>query len=169
MNRVSFYQMNWNYSLSVSHVAAPPDHGVSRVTHTLSGCRRLRGELPVKIVQKPASFAAIVRQGIGFAKFGQNVARYDEMSSPKSRASHELRSRTCTPQVDCGRFPIKRVVGDSVAVEADIFGDGHDVVAAALLYRLGEAANGFASSMRPLVNDRWTGEFPDRANWRVPI
>ena len=31
------------------------------------------------------------------------------------------------PQVDGGRFPIKRVVGDEVLVEADVFADGHDV------------------------------------------
>jgi starch synthase (maltosyl-transferring) len=36
------------------------------------------------------------------------------------------------PAVDGGRFPIKRTVGESVHVVADIFGDGHDVVAAVL-------------------------------------
>src|SRR3954469_13486133 len=64
-----------------------------------------------------------------------------------------------SPQIDCGRFPIKRVVGDSVAVEADIFGDGHDAIGAALLYRFGEG-EWLRSPMRPLVNDRWAAEFP---------
>ncbi len=32
------------------------------------------------------------------------------------------------PQVDCGRFPIKRTIGDRVLVSADIFADGHDVL-----------------------------------------
>ena len=40
-----------------------------------------------------------------------------------------------TPQVDCGRFPAKRAIGESVAVEADVFTDGHDAVAATLLDR----------------------------------
>ena len=31
-----------------------------------------------------------------------------------------------TPAVDAGRFPVKRIVGEVVGVEADIFGDGHD-------------------------------------------
>ena len=45
------------------------------------------------------------------------------------------------PQVDAGRFPIKRVPGERVYVSADIFADGHDVLAAALLYRkTGDAA-----------------------------
>ena len=32
------------------------------------------------------------------------------------------------PQLNCGRFPIKRIVDDLVSVEADVFGDGHDEV-----------------------------------------
>ena len=39
-----------------------------------------------------------------------------------------------TPEIDCGRFPIKRVVGDMVRVEANVFADGHDQVACRLLY-----------------------------------
>ncbi len=36
------------------------------------------------------------------------------------------------PQIDCGRFPIKRVVGETVVVEAIVFADGHDQVACQL-------------------------------------
>ena len=32
------------------------------------------------------------------------------------------------PQVDGGRFPIKRIVGDEVVVEADVFADGHEEI-----------------------------------------
>ena len=39
------------------------------------------------------------------------------------------------PLIDGGRYPIKRVVGEDVVVEADIFKDGHDIVAAALKWR----------------------------------
>ena len=39
------------------------------------------------------------------------------------------------PQIDSGRFPIKRVVGERIVVEADVFADGHDVVAAVLEFR----------------------------------
>ena len=39
------------------------------------------------------------------------------------------------PELDGGRHAIKRVVGDVVAVEADIFCDGHDKIAAAIKYR----------------------------------
>jgi len=63
------------------------------------------------------------------------------------------------PEIDCGRFPAKRVVGDDVVVEADILADGHDVLAASVLYRkIGDADWGEAP-MSPLVNDRWRGVF----------
>src|SRR5438046_3596971 len=40
------------------------------------------------------------------------------------------------PEIDAGRFPAKRATGETVTVEADIFADGHDVLAAVLKYRL---------------------------------
>jgi hypothetical protein len=39
------------------------------------------------------------------------------------------------PEIDAGRFPAKRTAGEMVEVTADIFADGHDQVAADLLYR----------------------------------
>ncbi|MDP3039062.1 MAG: DUF3416 domain-containing protein, partial [Deltaproteobacteria bacterium] len=39
------------------------------------------------------------------------------------------------PEIDGGRFSIKRVVGEKVVVEADIFTDGHDALSCILLYR----------------------------------
>jgi starch synthase (maltosyl-transferring) len=40
-----------------------------------------------------------------------------------------------TPKLDGGRYPIKRVIGSVIEVSADIFKDGHDLIAARLLYR----------------------------------
>ncbi len=63
------------------------------------------------------------------------------------------------PQVDAGRFPVKRCVGDVVAVEADVFIDGHDVLRARLLSRAQGARAWREAEMRPLGNDRWRAEF----------
>jgi starch synthase (maltosyl-transferring) len=63
-----------------------------------------------------------------------------------------------SPEVDCGRFAIKRVAGETVAVEADVFADGHDRVACHILYRQGNEEMK-SSPMKPLGNDRWRGEF----------
>jgi starch synthase (maltosyl-transferring) len=38
------------------------------------------------------------------------------------------------PEVNCGKFAIKRVVGDRVVVEADVFADGHDQIACRIAY-----------------------------------
>jgi starch synthase (maltosyl-transferring) len=64
-----------------------------------------------------------------------------------------------TPQVDGGRFPAKRTVGDQVRVEADIFTDGHDAIAASLLARREGSSEWTEIPMQPLVNDRWFAAF----------
>jgi starch synthase (maltosyl-transferring) len=64
-----------------------------------------------------------------------------------------------TPCVDGGRFPIKRVVGDTVEVQADCLADGHDVVACVVQWRRRGAAGWQQAAMRPLGNDRWSAAF----------
>lgn len=68
-----------------------------------------------------------------------------------------------SPEVDCGRFAIKRVVGETVVVEADVFADGHDSVACRILYWQDQAEQQ-AVSMKSLGNDRWRGEFQFRVS-----
>ncbi|MGH9545497.1 MAG: alpha-1,4-glucan--maltose-1-phosphate maltosyltransferase [Terriglobales bacterium] len=63
------------------------------------------------------------------------------------------------PQVDCGRFPIKRTVGDRIEVTADIFADGHDVLHAVLQHRPASQPNWEEAPMEPQTNDRWRGVF----------
>ncbi|HWI40728.1 MAG TPA: maltotransferase domain-containing protein, partial [Verrucomicrobiae bacterium] len=63
------------------------------------------------------------------------------------------------PEINCGRFPIKRVVGEKVTVEADIFCDGHDEIAALLLYRNGDEETWREVPMLAVGNDRWQGSF----------
>ena len=86
------------------------------------------------------------------------------------------------PEVDCGHFPIKRIIGEQVEVTADIHADGHDVLFATLQYRSPSQNEWQEIKMEPLVNDRWTAAFsvteqgrylytvtawPDRfASWR---
>ncbi|MBI3280734.1 MAG: DUF3416 domain-containing protein, partial [Acidobacteria bacterium] len=67
-----------------------------------------------------------------------------------------------TPEIECGRFPIKRTTGESVAVEADVFADGHDAVACRVLYKKQGAREWEQVRMEPLPNDRWKAEFPVR-------
>jgi starch synthase (maltosyl-transferring) len=63
------------------------------------------------------------------------------------------------PEVDGGRFPIKRTVGEKVQVRADIYADGHDLLRAVLLHRREEEKAWTEQEMRLVNNDRWGGEF----------
>jgi len=63
------------------------------------------------------------------------------------------------PEIDGGKYPIKRTVGERVVVEADIHADGHDVLSAVVLYRPDRESAWSEAIMRPLQNDRWRGQF----------
>jgi starch synthase (maltosyl-transferring) len=64
-----------------------------------------------------------------------------------------------SPEVQCGRFPAKRIAGDAISVEADVFADGHDTPMAVLLWRPKGATGWIEAPMEPLPNDRWRAEF----------
>jgi starch synthase (maltosyl-transferring) len=104
------------------------------------------------------------------------------------RAPHVARGRgrvvveRVWPEIDSGRFPIKRTVGERVTVSADVFADGHDLLAGVVKYRhlpagrpsAGPGPRGPGSAisedgadpaswhevpLAPLDNDRWEGSF----------
>jgi len=64
-----------------------------------------------------------------------------------------------SPEIDGGRFPVKRALGDQVRVEADIFTDGHDSIAASVLVHREGSEEWTEIAMQPLVNDRWAAAF----------
>ncbi|MGH7364984.1 MAG: alpha-1,4-glucan--maltose-1-phosphate maltosyltransferase [Candidatus Rokuibacteriota bacterium] len=70
------------------------------------------------------------------------------------------------PAVDDGRHPVKRVVGDTLTVTADIFKEGHDLLAASIRYRAADGADWSETALRPVDNDGWAGSFPLEANTR---
>ncbi len=92
-------------------------------------------------------------------------SRYRTMPTPAAADSlpAQLPSRVVVenvqPEIDEGRFPIKRTVGEEVVVTADVFTDGHDVLAAVLRYRHVASPDWIEVAMGALPNDRWTGRF----------
>jgi starch synthase (maltosyl-transferring) len=90
---------------------------------------------------------------------------HEEASAPENRTPTLLDVRrraiieNVQPQVDGGRFPIKRAVGEAVIVEADVFTDGHDVPRARLRHRRAGESEWIEEEMQPLVNDRWRARF----------
>lgn len=70
------------------------------------------------------------------------------------------------PEVNCGRFPIKRVIGEKVRVEANIYADGHEELGASLLYRHESESDWHSELLTPLENDRWYGTFSvEKMGW----
>ncbi|MDH3671095.1 MAG: alpha-1,4-glucan--maltose-1-phosphate maltosyltransferase [Gammaproteobacteria bacterium] len=63
------------------------------------------------------------------------------------------------PEIDAGRFPIKRTVGEKIVVEADAFTDGHDQITCVLLHRREAEADWIETPMTALGNDRWRATF----------
>jgi len=63
-----------------------------------------------------------------------------------------------SPSVEGGDFAVKRVVGERVAVEAVVFADGHEQLAAELAWRASDSGEWQTMRMAQLPNDRWTGE-----------
>lgn len=63
------------------------------------------------------------------------------------------------PEVDAGRYPAKRTVGERVDVTAHIFGDGHDHIRAQVLYRKEGAGEWQRIEMQDHGNDVWYAAF----------
>ncbi|QEH34648.1 Alpha-1,4-glucan:maltose-1-phosphate maltosyltransferase 1 [Aquisphaera giovannonii] len=79
--------------------------------------------------------------------------------SPPRPAPSRVIVEGVTPEIDAGRFPVKRTVGEEVVVSAFAFTDGHDNLAGVVKYRVVGAADWSEASLRPLGQDLWTGVF----------
>ena len=75
------------------------------------------------------------------------------------------------PEIDDGRFPVKRVVGETVAVEADAFTDGHDSIACRLLWRPESQREWNEAEMEALPNDLWRAAFAvtEQGRWLYTV
>ncbi|MGO8767029.1 MAG: alpha-1,4-glucan--maltose-1-phosphate maltosyltransferase [Limisphaerales bacterium] len=78
---------------------------------------------------------------------------------PEREGRRRVIIENVTPEIGAGRFAIKRTSGGSVVVEADIFADGHDSLAAVLKFRAEDNPEWSETPMEFLTNDRWRGEF----------
>ncbi len=86
--------------------------------------------------------------------------------SPADPTGPRFRIEDIFPCVDGGRYPVKRIAGETVDVWADIFREGHDVMAAALLWRPESSADWHREPMQFHSNDRWRGQFvPPQPGW----
>ncbi|MFW5833477.1 MAG: maltotransferase domain-containing protein [Pseudomonadota bacterium] len=107
--------------------------------------------------------------------FASRPAAAKRRRAPSPRASQKrleelaaarVAIEAVTPQLDGGRFPVKRVVGDILEVEADILMDGHDKLAAELLLKAVDDGTWRRVPMHPIDNDRWGGRIALTRNTR---
>ncbi len=99
------------------------------------------------------------RNGRGGKAMGTSAGRDDELHLPPRRPPRVV-VEAVSPQVERGRFPVKRTVGEEVVVEADVYTEGHDLLTAVLRYRRESETSWHELEMKPLVNDRWRAAFP---------
>ena len=86
--------------------------------------------------------------------------------APNDPTGPRFRIEDIYPCVDGGRYPIKRVAGESVDIWADIFREGHDVLAAAIIWRVEKSPDWHREPMALYGNDRWHGHFvPPEPGW----
>ena len=86
---------------------------------------------------------------------------YGQRQSAEPAVGHPERVTitNVSPQLDGGRYAIKRVTGDEVKVSADIVADGHEVLSAVVLHRLDGERRWNEVAMTPTENDRWEASF----------
>ncbi len=92
------------------------------------------------------------------------VARLPSRGTPDGEGRVVIEA--VSPELDGGRSAVKRIVGEEVRVEADIFSDGHEIIAAAIQSRLVGTAEWREDPMAFVDNDRWAGSFPLERNAR---
>jgi starch synthase (maltosyl-transferring) len=80
------------------------------------------------------------------------------VSIPKTTPAR-IQIQDVSPQTDCGRYPVKRTVGDKVEVRARIFRDGHELLGAAVRHKGPDATRWSETRLEALGNDVWAGSF----------
>lgn len=124
-------------------------------------------EVPEKLDLQPLEMRLLRSRAGG----GRVREESGEAGKPQDPVMAELGSRPILiqavwPEIDGGRYAVKREVGDALEVSADIFKDGHDTLAAAVLYREKHGVRWQEAPMRLVDNDRWAGSVPLRRNTR---
>ncbi len=88
------------------------------------------------------------------------VGMGDQPEVDEAERMPRIAMEAMTPCVDGGRHPAKRIVGTAVRVEVDVITDGHDTLAANLLWRTADEDSWREMRMDPIGNDRWAADMP---------
>jgi len=114
------------------------------------------GAAPSLLAASPLTLEAGAVRLIRISRLHERLFSAEELPARPERPTRVVIERV-TPELDGGRFPVKRVVGETLEVQADIFRDGHDKIAAGLWLRCQGAEAWRIVPMHPIDNDRWGG------------
>ncbi|CAM2143337.1 Alpha-1,4-glucan:maltose-1-phosphate maltosyltransferase [Pararobbsia alpina] len=104
------------------------------------------GKRDVQIVS-----STVIKRGV---KAAERKRVLEATTAPRVMIEH------VQPCVDDGRFAVKRVVGDQLRISADIFMDGHDVLAAVVQWRPADQTEWHETPLEFVGNDHWTASIP---------
>jgi len=121
--------------------------------------------MPLEVKVLRAVLRPVRQVPIGPCEAGHKPAHH-----PAWRPEARIQIENVYPEIDAGRYPAKRIVGDTVEVWADLFRDGHDKLAAVLKYAF-EDDEWRETPFAFHDNDRWVARFrPDKVGrWRYTI
>ena len=86
-------------------------------------------------------------------------------------ASNRVAFEGIAPEIDGGRFPARVALDEDFVVEADVFVDGHDILAAAVVWRAASAKRWTEVPMAFVENDHWMGRirFPEMGDYEFSL
>lgn len=129
----------------------------ARMPGSYTAADRVDRKLPARI--GPAGYALVAPTPSVPVKLSGHLAGDKRKSVTAAMRGPRIAIENVSPSVDRGQFPVKCTVGDTLHVQADVFMDGHEDIAVALLWRAGDEAQWRRVPMKLLENDRWEGAF----------
>jgi starch synthase (maltosyl-transferring) len=88
------------------------------------------------------------------------LKRLESVPLPKTNdPPPRIQVQRVTPQIDGGKYAVKRTIGEMVEVTARIFRDGHEVLGAAVRFKPAGATRWQESPLQAVGNDEWVGSF----------
>jgi starch synthase (maltosyl-transferring) len=102
----------------------------------------------------PGEISVALLSRIGAVREGK---RQDRRAASAAAALSPVVIDNVTPQVSGGPFAVKRIIGRPITVEAEVYADGHDMLAAELLWRAADDKDWQRVPLLPIANDRWRG------------
>jgi len=116
----------------------------------------LQAGVPLEL---PPCSVRVWQLGPETSRAARRPGRAAQLDHLQALAADRIAIEALQPEIDGGRFPVKRIIGSRVEIEADIFGDGHEVLGAAVQYRPRGSRTWREAPLVQGENDRWHGAF----------